>query len=235
MINWRDTGLIIDYRRHGETSAIIEIFSKEHGRHAGVVRGGASRKNAPSLQAGHIVTAEFSARLEEHLGTMKIETLESHVAKLLADPMRLAIFQSICALIKFGMTDRDPHPKLYQASLAWLESEHPVAAYIEWELILLSEAGFHLELDKCAVTGARENLSFISPKTGRSVTREAAGEWADQLLPYSTVFIGDPNGNREDALKTTGYFLTHWLAQMVGKHELPKARGRIIELLSRRA
>ncbi len=234
MINWSDTGLIIDFRRHGETSAIVEIFSKEHGRHAGIVRGGASRKNAPNLQPGHIVTAEFSARLEEHLGTMKIETQESHIASLLSNPMRLAIFQSICSLIKFGMTERDPHPKLYEASLAWLSSQHPIAAYIEWELILLSEAGFHLELDKCAVTGAKENLEYISPKTGRAVTSDAAGKWVDQLLPYSTIFVGDPEGSRSDALKTTGYFLTHWLANMVGKHELPKARARIIELLSRR-
>lgn len=233
MINWRDTGLIIDFRRHGETSAIIEIFSKEHGKYSGMVRGGASRNQAPSLQAGHVVTAEFTARLEEHLGTLKIETLESHVAMLLADPLRLSVFQSMSALIKFGMSEHDPHPLLYDACLNCLTSDQPMLAYVQWELTLLSEAGFHLELDKCAVTGARENLEFVSPKTGRAVTRLAAGNWIDQLLPYSTLFAGDQHGNCADALKTTGYFLTHWLAQMVGKSELPQARARVLEHLTR--
>lgn len=233
MISWRDQGIIIDYRRHGETGAIIEIFSLEHGRHMGVVRGGASRKNAPVLQAGNVVEVEFSARLEEHLGSFKVEPIQSFVASFMSDPLRLAIFQSISSLIKFGMTERDPHPLLYQSTLAWLTSHTPDFDYVHWELTLLSEAGFHLELDKCAVTGYTENLEFVSPKTGRAVTLEAAGQWADQLLPYSPIFAGH-KGELEPALKTTGYFLSHWLASMIGKHELPKARGRAIELLERR-
>ncbi len=229
MINWSDEGVIIDFRRHGETSAIIEVFTHSHGRHLGVMKGGGSRAKSPQLQPGCLSKVEYSARLEEHLGRFRLEAVRNFTASLMSDPLKLLSFQSICALIKFAMVERDPHPNLYVNLQQWLQSENYLAEYARFELELLSEAGFQLDLMRCAVTGRIDNLQFVSPKSGRAISKEAAGEWADRLLPYSTIFAGDDGGNIQSALKTTGHFLTDWLAPMNGRYELPKARERLLK------
>ncbi len=233
MIGWRDEAVILSYARHGESAALLEVFARNHGRHKGIVRGGGSRKQAPNLQPGHVVSVEYSARLEEHLGTFRMEPERSFVAQLMSDQTRLAGFQSIAALTRFSMEERDPHRGLYRAALRWLEAEDFARAYLEWELVLLEEAGFELDLKRCAVTGQSTELSYISPKSGRAVSREAAGEWANRLLPYSPAFSeNDPSV--EDiiiALEVTEYFLTHWLAKMIGKSALPDARTRFVDRL----
>ncbi len=234
MIHWRDEALILQFARHGESAALLDILTKNHGRYRGIVRGGGSRKQAPFLQAGGLVSVEFSARLEEHLGSFRVEPIRNYSVQIMGDASKLAGFQSLAALSKFSMEERDPHPALYQATLSWLEDEDIAQAYLNWELVLLKEAGFELELRACAVTGSDEDLAYISPKTGRAVSRGAAGEWADKLLPYSPAFRGV--SSRKDvlqALEVTEYFLINWLAQMIGKARLPKARERFIRALSK--
>lgn len=233
MIHWRDEALILSYKRHGESHALLEILTKAHGRHKGIVQGGGSRKHAPNLQPGLVVSAEYSARLEEHLGTFKIEPAGSYVVGLMNDPVRLLAFQSIIAMIQFSMEERDPHPRLYQETLAWLQDENYMHHYLRWEIVLLSEAGFELDLETCAVSGVSENLLYISPKTGRAVSAQAAGEWADRLLPYSPAFQSE-NCTLEEirsALEVTEFFLNGWLAKMIGKAKLPEIRERLIARL----
>lgn len=228
-------------RRHGESSAIIDVFTEEHGRHAGVVRGGASRRMAPVLQPGAQLDVTWRARLEDHLGSYHAEPLRSRAAAALSGRLALAGLNAVTALLAFCLPEREPHPDLYVRSerlLDLLEHEDlwPLA-YLQWELALLEETGFGLDLSACAVTGRLAGLAFVSPKTGRAVSREGAGEWADRLLPLPPVLLGQ--GDAEDteilqALRTTGYFLETHLAPSLGSHPLPEARGRLMDLLSRR-
>lgn len=230
-MEWRDQGTLLTTRRHGESSAIIEVFTENHGRHAGIVRGGASRKLAAVLQPGTQLDVEWRARLEEHLGTFRIEPLQSRAAGLLNDRLSLATLNAVCGLLKFALPEREPHPRLYEATQNLLTlltgQEGWQEGYLFWELLLLEDLGFGLSLRACAVTGRQDGLEFVSPRTGHAVTREGAGEWVEQLLAYP-----DPK-DLSASLRTTGYFLEHWLAKAIGEKELPKSRERLLNLLER--
>jgi len=184
-MEWRDEGVLIAVRPHGETSAIIEVFTRAHGRHAGVVRGGASRRMAAHLQPGTQVMADWRARLDAHIGALVVEPLRSR-AHVMADRLALAGLASVCALLQATLPERAPHPGLWEATLPVLDglgAEGWASAYLRWEVRLLEELGYGLDLSACAVTGATEGLAYVSPKTGRAVTREGAGDWADRLFP----------------------------------------------------
>ncbi|MCB4457502.1 DNA repair protein RecO [Leisingera sp. McT4-56] len=240
-MEWRDHGILLSVRRHGESSAIIDVFTEEHGRHAGMVRGGASRKMAPILQPGAQLDVTWRARLEDHLGSYHAEPLRSRAAAALSGRLALAGLNTVTALLSFCLPEREPHPDLYTRSERLLdllgnEALWPLA-YLRWEMALLEEMGFGLDLSACAVTGSRFGLAYVSPKTGRAVSREGAGGWADRLLPLPPVMLGQ--GDAEDAeivlaLRTTGYFLEAHLAPSLGNHPPPEARGRLLDLLSRR-
>lgn len=235
-MEWRDQGTLLSVRRHGESAAIIEVFTSGHGRHAGVVRGGASRRIAPLLQPGAQLDVSWHARLDEHLGAFTVEPLRSR-AGLLSDRAALAGLNAICALLTRALPEREPHPTLYAATLPLLDQlEHGGWgwAYLRWELCLLEELGFGLDLDSCAVTGAQEGLAYVSPRTGRAVSRRGAGDWADRLL----LLPAGLTGGAEDAaglsagLRLTGHFLERELAQQ-GNRPLPDARARLVALLLR--
>jgi DNA repair protein RecO (recombination protein O) len=232
-MEWRDHGTCLTVRLHGETSAIIEVFTEHHGRHSGVVRGGASRKQAPILQPGARLDVEWRARLDEHLGTYRVEPDGTRAAAILGERTALAALNSMAALLSFALPEREPHPRLWRASEALFDLLGQgggwSAAYIAWELLLLEDLGFGLDLSSCAVTGATEGLDYVSPKTGRAVTAAGAGEWADRLLPFP-----DP-GDIENALRTTGYFLEHRLAHAHGRETLPEARSRLVAALVRQS
>lgn len=237
-MDWRDEGTLIAVRGHGETAAIIEVFTAAHGRHAGVVRGGASRKVAPILQPGAQLDVTWRGRLEEHIGTFTVEPLRSR-AGLLSDRLALAALNAICALLHFALPEREPHPALYAASTALLDrlGDGPdwVNLYLRWELMLLEELGYGLDLSSCAVTGTREDLAYVSPKSGRAVARTAAGEWADRLLPLPFCLMGQgpaAPGDLMQGLRVTGHFLEHRLAHDLHR-TLPEARRRFVELLAR--
>ncbi|MGL4238732.1 DNA repair protein RecO [Tabrizicola sp.] len=238
MIDWRDEGFVIAVRPHGETSAILEVFTKGHGRHAGVVRGGASRKMAATLQPGTGLQLEWRARLDDHIGTFTVEPLRSR-AHLLSDRLALAGLLSVCALLREALPEREAHAELWAGTLALLDQlgiDGWTSAYLRWELQLLEELGFGLDLTSCAVTGATEGLAFVSPKTGRAVTREGAGDWADRLLPLPEGMMGDHPLDPPavlTGLKLTGFFLDHGLRPVLHERPLPEARARLIDLLSR--
>ena len=240
-MDWRDQGALLSVRKHGETSVIIDVFTSEHGRHAGVVRGGVSRKIAPILQPGAQLDVTWRARLEEHIGSYTVEPLRSR-ALVLSDRTALAGLNAITALLAYALPEREPHPVLYDRTQSMLDllgvNEAWPTAYLKWELALLEELGFGLDLSECAVTGARDDLAYVSPKTGRAVSAEGAGEWVDRLLPLPPELLGVGDGslsNVLDGLVTTGHFLTHGIAHALGDKPLPEARARLLDRLKRDA
>ena len=239
-MDWRDQGFVLNTRKHGETSVILEVFTAEHGRHAGVVRGGVSRKMTPILQPGGQLDLSWRARLADHIGSFTVEPLRSRAA-VLSDRFALAGLNTVTALLAFCLPDREPHPALYQQSTQLLDllgqNELWPLAYLRWEMALLTELGYGLDLSECAVTGSTDNLIYVSPKSGRAVSAKGAGDWADRLLPLPPILRGEGDAPDEEvlqALRTTGYFLSDKLAPDLGAKPLPEARLRFIDLFARR-
>lgn len=238
-MDWRDDGILLSMRPHGETSAIIEVMTAAHGRHSGVVRGGASRKMAASLQPGTGLKLNWRARLDEHIGSFTVEPVKSR-AHLLGDRLALAGLLSICALLHEALPERESHPALWRKSLALMDvlgDEGWTAAYVRWELCLLEEIGFGLDLSACAVTGATEGLAYVSPKTGRAVTAKGAGDWADRLIPLPDGLDGEGPLSPQavvTGLRLTGLFLDRELRPVLHDRPLPEARSRLVDLLERK-
>jgi DNA repair protein RecO (recombination protein O) len=242
-MEWRDEGILIAARRHGETSAIIEVLTARHGRHSGVVRGGAGRRMAPVLQPGARLALDWSARLEEHIGTFRVEPMATRTGAIMADGAALLALGSMTALVAATLPERDAHPGLYARSLALVEAlgdapDWP-ARYAAWELALLAELGFGLDLATCAVTGAADDLAWVSPRTGRAVSRAAGAPWAGRLLPLPT-FLRDgwelPPAPAEvmQALALTGHFLELNVAPGLRREALPAARERAVAAIRAR-
>jgi len=239
-MEWRADGILLAVRRHGESSAILELFTAEHGRHLGVVRGGASRKMAPLLQPGAQLDATWRARLDAHLGSYTVDLISGRAAEAMGDRVALAGLAAVCAMLSFALPEREPHPPLYARSLALLDglgAARWAEAYMQWELALLEELGFGLDLTRCAVSGGTEDLAYISPRTGRAVARHSAGIWADKLLPLPAILRGEAAGPGDLAqgLRVTGHFLSQHLAPALGDRPVPPARQRLVDLLVRGA
>lgn len=238
-MDWQDEGAILTMRPHGESAAIIEVFTAAHGRHAGVVRGGASRKMAATLQPGSQVQLAWRARLQDHLGAFTVEPVRARTA-LLSDRRALAGLNSVCALMRLCLPEREPHPVLYPATIALLDDLEAATdwlrRYLHWELLLLEELGFGLDLTRCAVTGDTTDLAFVSPRTGRAVSREAAGIWAERLMPLPACLMGQVSCTAAElaqGLAITGHFLARELAPVLNDRPLPDARTRLAEMLGR--
>ncbi|MGY3438242.1 MULTISPECIES: DNA repair protein RecO [unclassified Marinovum] len=237
-MEWRDTGILLSLRHHGENSAIVEAFTPEHGRHAGVVRGATSRKLGPVLQPGAQLDLQWRARLEEHLGAYTVELQRSRAAQAMGSRLALAGLNAVCALLGFCLPEREPHGGLYARSEQLLDllgqDDLWPLAYLRWELALLEDLGYGLDLSACAVTGATEGLAFVSPRSGRAVSRLGAGDWADRLLPLPEVLLGQGACENDDiarGLGVTGFFLGERLAPALGTKPLPEARARFIDRL----
>lgn len=239
-MEWRDEGVILATRRHGETSVIIDVLTKAHGRHAGVVRGGASRKHSPVLQPGNQVELEWRARLEEHLGVYRVELMKSR-SGIMSDRGRLAALSSICSLTSFALPERMELTLIYDQTLDLIErlnTDVPWSAgYALWELMMLEELGYGLDLTSCAATGGTQELIYVSPKSGRAVSRSAGEDYVDRMLPLPEFLQMEgiyPKINEVlEALKTTGYFLERWLAPALGNRPLPDARARLVRVLEK--
>ena len=240
-MDWRDTGILLTARMHGENSAILEVLTPSRGLHAGVLRGANSRKMAPVLQPGAQLDLAWRARLEEHLGSFTAELQRSRAAQVMNSRLALAGLNAVCALLRFALPEREAHLPLYERTeqlfdLLGQDEIWPLA-YLRWELALLEELGFGLDLTHCAVTGATEALEFVSPKTGRAVTRKGAGEWSDRLLPLPPVLLGVGDADDTEVaagLRLTGHFLTHNFAHEQGGKPLPNARARFVQVFERR-
>lgn len=238
-MEWTAEGLILASRPHGETSAIVDLLTQDHGRRSGIVRGGSGRKLAPILQPGGQIQASWRARLDGQLGHMTVEPIKSRAAHLLQDRKALAALSATCALLQRSLPDREPHPEVYLATQVLLDALIDVAdwpaLYLHWEAGLLTELGFGLDLSSCAVTGSTQGLVWVSPRSGRAVTAEAAKGWEDKLLALPMCLRLPGPATAEDlgaGLRLTGHFLHKGLCSDAGARPLPEARVRLVTLLS---
>ena len=240
MIEWRDEGAVLTVRPHGESAAIVEVFTAGHGRHAGVVRGGAGRRMAPLLQPGAQVEVVWRARLPDHLGAFAVEPMRSRAAQAMGDRLALAGLNAVTALLARVLPDREAHGALYARTVQLLDllgqGEVWPLAYLRWEMALLEEMGFGLDLTVCAVTGVAEDLAHVSPRTGRAVSRAAAGVWAERLLPLPPVMLGQGEATGAEvaaALAVTGHFLDRRLFASLGDRPVPAPRARLLAEIAR--
>ena len=238
-MEWQAEGTVLARRQHGETAVILDVLTDLHGRHSGLVPGGVSQKRAAMLQPGSRLDLRWRARRDDQLGTFAVEPVRLR-SGLMADPLALAGLNAVCSLLVFALPERDPHPLLVadtERLLDLMEADADWGAdYLRWEIRLLDEMGFGLDLSRCAVTGARDGLAYVSPKSGRAVSREGAGEWADRLLPLPGLLGGAGDNRGQDlaeGLAITGHFLTLRIAgELVGR-PVPAARQRLMERLAR--
>lgn len=214
-MEWRDEGIILGLRKHGETSVIAEVMTKAHGRHLGIVRGGRSKRLQPVLQPGNSVDLVWRARLDEHLGQYQIELLNARAGRLMESAIGVHGVQAMAALLRL-LPERDSHPRLHDAFAIILDSlDTPAEAgalYVRFELAVLEDLGFGLDLTACAATGARTDLVYVSPKSGRAVSAAAGAPWADRMLALPA-FLPDRTQactsaeTLGQAFRLTGYFL----------------------------
>ena len=238
-MDWNDDGIVLAARPHGETGLVVSLLTREHGRHAGFVPGGVSRKVRPTWQIGNLVEAGWRARTAEQLGNFSGELREAHSARVLDSAVELAGLSSACAVVDAALPEREPHPAIFEgfhAFLTVLGHEGWPAIYVRLELGLLQELGFGLDLEKCAATGATEDLAYVSPKTGRAVSRAAAEPYKEKLLPLppflSTGGLPSDAEQLRQGLDLTGYFLERHVFWPHNK-PLPPARARFMETLER--
>ena len=233
-MNWTDKGIIIENRKYGETSSILTILTTYHGKHRGLIKGARNKKSRGMYEIGYLVHIEWKARLEENLGYFKCELLQAYTSAHLNDPMRLAGISSICSVLNSALPEREPSKSLYEslsnfivnlASFDWLKN------YVNLELMLLSELGFSLDLLNCAVTGQISELNFVSPKTGRAVSKDAGMPYKERLLALPLFLIRDSEFSNIDilnGLNLTGYFLKRNVFDQLNLG-LPAARERLVD------
>jgi len=215
-MQWRDEGFVIGARRHGESSALLELMTQAHGRHLGLVRGGAGKAIRGALQPGNDVDALWRARLDDQLGVFVVEPLRARAASLIDHGHALHGVGHLCALLRL-LPERDPHPEIFEMTRAIADvlviRERAPALLAHFELALLSALGFGLDLEACALTGARDDLAYVSPKSGRAVSREAGEPWRERLLPFPAFLRAAANSSTPSgeelaaAFRLTGHFL----------------------------
>jgi DNA repair protein RecO (recombination protein O) len=242
-MEWTDEGIVLGVRRHGESSAIVELLTREHGRHLGLVRGGAGSRMRPLLQPGNSVTAVWRARLDEHLGMYTLEGTRLRAATLLASSHAVYGVTHLAALARL-LPERDPHQDIYemlQGTLDDFEDAGVAAVHlIRFELAMLTELGFGLDLENCAVTGETTDLVYVSPKSGGAVSRAAGEPWRDRLLPLPA-FLREGEGGANswseqdlrDGFQITGLFLLRHVLEPRGQGH-SDARDGFINAVTRR-
>ena len=239
-MEWNDEGIVLSARPHGETSMIVTLLTSAHGCHAGLVSGGQSRRHQSSLEAGNHVAVRWNARLSDHLGNFSLEVLKANAAPWLNDPEVLAIIASATTTVEASLPERQPMPHLFASLMALFSITDRTLwgpAYIRWEMGVLEALGYGMDLSCCALTGAKEGLAFISPRTGRAVTPEAAAPYQGKLLPLPSFLCGNPRWDESDILQgldLTGHFLSrHVFAHPQNRRlvpidgTLPLARQRL--------
>lgn len=239
-MRWRDEALVIGARRHGETSVILEILAKQHGRRLGLVRGGAGSALRAALQPGNHVEAQWSARLDHQLGTFVVEPARVRAAALIENGFALHGLGLLCALLRL-LPERDPCGELYEMAsvIADRLTDRNLAPALlaRFEIALLGALGFGLDLGACALTGVSEDLAYVSPKSGRAVSRDAGAPWRERLLPYPAFLQSDDFSRRPaaaelaDAFRLSGHFLHRDVFAPRGA-ELPAARGFFLKALA---
>lgn len=245
-MEWSDEAIVLTARRHGEGAAIVSLLTHQHGRHAGLVQGGAGKRARGLYEPGNRVLATWRARLPEHLGHFTCELVDANAAELLDEPLRLAALAAAAAVAESALPEREPHPRAYAGLLGLLAALTAAdqaavdwaAAYVRWELDLLAELGFGLDLSECAATGSNDRLIYVSPKSGRAVSAAAGEPYRDRLLSLPAFLLAPGPAGLDEVLaglKLTGHFLardvfSHGPHPNLGE---PAARGRLIDRLRR--
>ncbi|WP_232631436.1 DNA repair protein RecO [Methylobacterium sp. Leaf118] len=241
-MQWTDEGLVIGLRKHGETGVVLELMTPAHGRHLGLVHGGRSRRMQPVLQPGNRVRAAWRSRLDGALGAYTVEPLRSEVSRLMGSGLALYGIGHLCGLLRL-LPERDPHPELYAAAQVLIEhldaADLAPALMVRFELAVLADLGFGLDLSHCAATGANDALVYVSPKSGRAVSASAGEPYRDRLLalppflrdrtqPGSGWRMPDAQDVRE-GFTLTGYFLDQhvWRPRALSA---PEERARFVAL-----
>lgn len=238
-MEWSDTGIVLSSRLHGETSAILEAFTRRHGRHLGLVRGGASRRRRSELQPGNTLQLHWRARLSEHLGNFASEPLKARAGELLDGRDALLGLNAFTSIASATLPEREEHTGLFDAAEILLDAmlreafDHWAPLYVRWEAGLLDALGFGLDLSHCAATGAREDLIFVSPKSGRAVSAAAGKPYEGRLFNLPQFLLGSQSADISrtdiaDGLRLTEHFL---LERVLRPHnrETPSARLRLDE------
>jgi DNA repair protein RecO (recombination protein O) len=237
-VDWSDEAIILSARPHGETSLILQLLTRERGRHAGLVRGARRARGRGVYETGNRVAADWQARLADHLGTLRCELLRGYAADLIDDPTRLACLAAAASVAEAALPEREAAPGAFAGLAALLDSLAGDRlwreAYVVWERDLLAELGFGLDLSRCAATGATTDLVYVSPKSAQAVSRDAGAPYRDKLLSLPTFLRdGGPSsspGEIRDGLALTGFFLDRNVFQPVG-HKMPAARLRFVDRL----
>ncbi|MCF3936337.1 DNA repair protein RecO [Acuticoccus sp. M5D2P5] len=232
-MEWRGEALILSTRPLGESSKIVELLSAERGRTVGLVRGARSKTMRALVQPGNIVTATWRARLDDQLGTLALEMAEARAGLVMQSAWGAFGLGSMASLLAF-LPERDPHPRLYAAANALISAFAlaPAAgeAGVRFEIILLEEFGFGLDLTRCAATGTREDLAYVSPRTGRAVCRAAGEPYRDRLFPLPAFLASDAPVDAEAVaagFRMTGHFIAAHVAALVDK-AVPEPRERFV-------
>jgi DNA repair protein RecO (recombination protein O) len=234
-MEWDAPAIILDVRPYGEGDALATVITEEHGAHRGLARGGASRGKAGTWQAGNMVQVQWTARLSDQLGSFTGELIHAGAAHAMQEALPLAMLTAICSVAEGALPEREPHPRIF-GGLLRLIPRLPLGApllteLIQWELAVLADLGYGLDFSACAITGKTEGLAHVSPKTGRAVTREGAGEWTSRLLPLPGFLTGpaEPDlAGWRDGLRLTGHFLAR---DVFGSQHrpLPQARAMLYD------
>lgn len=241
-MEFRDQGIIISLRKHGEFDAVIDVLTAEHGRHAGLVKGGMGRRLRGSLQPGNEVYLNWRGRLESQLGTYSVELRNARSASFLDYPSKLGVLNSVCALLSVCLIEREEHKTLYEGLQILLDTlervdhlpQHWGALMVRWEVGLLTELGFGLDLSCCAATGVTEDLIYVSPRTGRAVSREAGTPYHEKLLtlpPFLLMGGAVTVDDIRDGLHLSEFFLERYVLYPHNK-KIPQARRMLMDFLS---
>lgn len=241
-MNWSDEGFVLSARKHGESAAIVTLFTREKGRHAGLVRGGSASRARGIYQTGNFVSADWQARLSEHLGTYTCELIKSHAAALMTERLELLALMSAAGVLERLLPEREPHPETFERFAVLIESliagEGWLTGYVDWEMHLLADLGYGLDLTACAATGNTEDLIYVSPRTGCAVSEGAGLPYRDKLLKLPAFLKGAgaaaDMATIADGLRLTGHFLAR-CAQDADAGDLPQSRAQFVDRLRRDA
>lgn len=242
-MEWTDDAIVLAARRHGETSVILEVLTRAHGRHLGLVHGGVSRRAKPLLQPGNTLKVRWRARLSDHLGEFSAELLRARAAEMLDSGEALTGLNAFAEVARVALPERELHASVFEVAeilldaIATSDFAHWGALYVRWEAGLLEVLGFGLDLSRCAATGSLDDLIYVSPKSGRAVSAGAGEAYRERLFALPPFLLGSQNATptRVDitaGLRLTEYFL---LERVLAPHsrEMPAARLRLDELATR--